>query len=334
MTNQSHFWRSPYINWHSNIPENWALLVCYIRPARIKAKVVSIVECVSLLAEMSPQTLIGGPLSEHSGVFWVAIPHDQINNVKSKLPRLGYVEKVDLLVRTRHNTQFNKEVNATDLKLVRWRKEEYHLIRLFEEDHSIARKSAPDKRVFLFESHDGKVRPVRGYRGSGAPLKRRALPVYDAKMLVNLVTSIHGGTLLDPFAGVGGIIIEAKMSGLTTVSIDVDPALRFGLSSLSDLHCVANSMHIPFPNETFSAIATEPPYHAESQKVIEGAFEEMYRVLNVDGKLAILCSDWQADVLLQKAAKVNLSLYLSSKINRKGLDVMVLAWRKFNNGNG
>jgi ubiquinone/menaquinone biosynthesis C-methylase UbiE len=58
------------------------------------------------------------------------------------------------------------------------------------------------------------------------------------------------------------------------------------------------------------------------------ALKEMYRVLQGGGRLAMLCAAWQADILRDQAGALGLRSYLDSLINRKGTDVVVLAWVK------
>jgi tRNA G10 N-methylase Trm11 len=45
-----------------------------------------------------------------------------------------------------------------------------------------------------------------------------------AGLLVNLAGLSEGGTLLDPFCGVGSILVEARQKGLGAIGIDSDPA--------------------------------------------------------------------------------------------------------------
>lgn len=210
---------------------------------------------------------------------------------------------------------------------VSWRGVSYKLKRVYEEDPKQILEESPDRRAFVLEK-EGKLTEVRGYRGDGRDLNRRALPVADARLLVNLVTTVERRRFLDPFAGAGGIVVEAIKRGLDVTSVDIDPVLKFGLEALGARHYVENAGNLPFPDESFDAIATEPPYHSVSKQFLGDAFREMYRVLAFGGDMAILCADWQAVLIRRLSNHLMLNCYLDSPINRKGLNVTILAWHK------
>src|SRR5262245_281380 len=170
------------------------LLLFYLREARRKARAAGVAEALSLLHDLQATAPESGPLSERGGLFWISLPTEVLDQARERLPRLGYTEAVDLLERTTSTRRKSSDDR------VRWRGEDYKLVRMYEEEPEAMREQAPDRRVFLFESAAGEVRPVKGYRGDGKPLSRRALPVYDARLLVNLVHSPRGGIFLDPFA--------------------------------------------------------------------------------------------------------------------------------------
>lgn len=298
------------------------LLLFYLREARRKARAAGVAEALGLLRDLRASAPESGPLSERGGLFWITLPLDALDQAMERLPRLGYTEAVDVLERMTSTRR--KSANER----VRWRGEDYKLARIYEEETQAVREQAPDRRIFLFESGTGDVRPVRGYRGDGKPLSRRALPVSDARLLVNLVHRAPRSVFLDPFAGVGGIILEALASSYRVLSVDSDPALRYGLTELGARHSVAEAQHLPFGAETIEAIATEPPYDPQAEVAVVDSLAEMQRVLKKEGRLAMLCAAWQAPGLRQKAEALQLEAYLDSPINRKGTDCVVLAWQK------
>jgi len=304
-----------------------ALLIFHLREARRKARATGSAEALGLLRDLQATAPESGPLSERGGIFWIALPRDTLDQAVERLPRLGYTDTVDVLEPTAERKPSSRRKPSSDER-VRWRGADYKLVRVYEEEAEVIREQAPDRRVFLFEADDGEIRPVRGYRGDGKPLSRRALPVYDARLLVNLVNSGRGGVCLDPFAGVGGIVLEALASGYRVLSVDVDPMLRHGLTEMGAYHCVGEAQHLPLGAEAIDAIAAEPPYDPQAEAAVIDSLVEMNRVLKKEGRVAILCAAWQAPGLRQKAEALGLESYLDSPINRKGTDCVVMAWRK------
>lgn len=87
-----------------------------------------------------------------------------------------------------------------------------------------------------------------------------------ARTMVNLARTPRDGVFLDPFCGVGGILLEAGLLGTRTVGIDIDPKLvkgseknleEAGLKEYSLKHGDARDLDF---KEEFDAIATDPPY--------------------------------------------------------------------------
>jgi len=291
---------------------------------------VAEVEAFNLLRDLDPQILTGGPLSEKKGVFWICIPEISLSAAQQRFHRLGYTQSVDLpIVVPEAESQENYEELLSKGKLVRWRKQYHKLVRLHETNIQTLLGDAPDKREFLLKFSDGEIHRVKGYRGDGQALSRRGLPTYDARMLVNLVRPhMEKATFLDPFAGVGGIVIEAIRNGYQVYSIDVDPFLVHGLSGFGSHHCVANACNIPLGDATVDAIATEPPYDKIVAETISYSLKEMVRVLRVGGRLAIFAAAWQADSLRKTSRSLELVSFLDSPVNRKGTNCVVLAWEK------
>ena len=297
--------------------EGLAMLVVHQRTARRRARAAAVAEALALLHDLEPSAPAGGPLADRAGVFWVQLPERHLAAAGARFGRLGYSTAVDLLA------------SQGQGPAVRWRGRSWRLQRLHTEDPAGMREQAPDRREFLFEAADGQLRAVRGYRGSGAdPLGRRGLPVCDARLLVNLVAPAGPGWLLDPFAGVGGVALEALAAGWRTVTADRDPALRHGLGRLGGAHLVADARRLPLPAGVLDAVATEPPYDRQAGPLAGLALAEAHRVLRPGGATAWLCAGWQAAGRRATADALGLRVALDTPVDRKGLEVVALAWRK------
>ncbi len=295
------------------------LLIFRRRPARRKARKAAQIEAVSLLRDLGAQPEAGGPLSEQKGIFWLSLPVDSVPQAVERLPWLGYSDRVDGLEALPTKTSDS----------VKWRGEHYRVVRLYTSDEDALREQAPDRRRFALENTEGEVRDVTGYRGDGGQMSKRGLPVIDARLLVNLVyTPAADAILLDPFAGVGGILIEAVASGFNVLSGDIDPVLRFGLTNTGALHCVLDAAHLPFADHSIDAIATEPPYDDEALETVSAALVEMARVLKPGGRIAMLCLAPQAPALRTLAESAGIFPLLDASIDRKGLSCIALVWEK------
>lgn len=86
-----------------------------------------------------------------------------------------------------------------------------------------------------------------------------------ARCMVNLSKVVKGTSFLDPFCGVGGILIEASLLGCETIGMDaIKKMLRgsrrnlrhFGMIPLGLLRGDARNL----PLKAIEAIATDPPY--------------------------------------------------------------------------
>jgi hypothetical protein len=297
-------------------------LVLRLRPSRAKAREAAVAEVVALLRDLGACAASGGPLSEVPAVAWATVPAANLPAARELLTRLGYTGTVDVV----QPAEAIPPESRT--RIVRWRRADHALLRAYEEPDEALRSTAPDRRTFLLECGDGVVRPIAGYRGGRGPLEHRALPVEDARLLANLVAHPARGVLLDPFAGAGGVVIEARAAGWTVLSADRDPALRFGLRELSNVHVVADATALPVSSGSVDAIATEPPHHPSALRAVTAAAGEMGRVLRAGGRAAVLIASHQADAVRRAADEAGLTLELEARIDRKGTDVSCLCWLK------
>jgi hypothetical protein len=299
-----------------------AVLVFHLRAARRRALAAAVAEALALLHDLAPSAPAGGPLADRGGVFWVELAGRHLTAATARLPRLGYSTAVDRLVAD------EAPGRGGGPPAVRWRRRHWRLERLYTEDAAGLRERAPDRRVFLVEAGGGPVRPVRGYRGGGDALARRGLPVCDARLLVNLVAPARPGWLLDPFAGVGGVALEARAAGWRVLTADLDPALRHGLGRQGAAHLVADARSLPLRSGSLDAVATEPPYDRAVGSLADQALAETHRLLRPGGATAWLCAAWQAAGLRATAAALGLRVALDCPVDRKGLEVVALAWRR------
>jgi SAM-dependent methyltransferase len=295
------------------------MLVLHLRAARRRARAAAVAEALALLEDLEPSAPGGGPLSELGGTAWVTVPRRHLRPALERLGRLGYTAAVDLLE--------PRPDDAGGGTAVRWRRRWWQATRVHQADEAMLRQRAPDRRPFLLECGDGRVREVTGYRGSGADGARRALPVADARMLVNL-TGPPRGALLDPFAGAGGIALEAAEAGWTVVTADLDPVLRFGLAALARLHLVADVRRLPLRAGSVDAVASEPPYDPGAGPVVAEAVAELARALRPGGRLALLVTPDQAVLARGAALTAGLAPGLDAPVDRKGLEVVALTWSR------
>lgn len=308
------FWNSPYVTLQPELPDGWTLYVCQIRPGRNKARIPATLEVLALFD--LAVALNSGPLAEQKGVFWIGAKHAD----ETRFQYLGYTNCVIKLTDT----------DDDEREAVRWRGKTHFLKTVYEEDKDWLRSRAPDRRAFLLRLHDGGVRSVQGYRGDGQYLSRRGLAPEDARLLVNLVTPHPDEKVcfLDPFGGVGGLVIEAMARGWQVYSGDVDPVVQYGLRHLGAYHSVLDAAYLPFPAQAFDAIATEPPFHEDARKTIAGLMNELDRVLKPGGKVAVLVAEWEAAVLQAAAKALDFTLLLSAEIDRKGSSNRLCLWQK------
>jgi tRNA (guanine10-N2)-dimethyltransferase len=147
---------------------------------------------------------------------------------------------------------------------------------------------------------------VPGLIASRRPRKR---PVFHpstmqpklARCLVNLARPAEGGLLLDPFCGVGGILLEAAGIGCRGVGVDADPRMlrgartnlkHYGAAPLGLIVGDATSM----PIHRADSITTDPPYGREAStrgRKLEVLLREFlpsaYDALSTGGFVCICC---------------------------------------------
>lgn len=102
-----------------------------------------------------------------------------------------------------------------------------------------------------------------------------------ARCMVNLARTPRRGTLLDPFAGVGGILIEAGLIGAKPIGVDIDPEMIDGArrnldsAGVKDYQLiVGDARQLPFTE--VDAVATDPPFGRQATTAGQ-PLEELYK---------------------------------------------------------
>ena len=118
-----------------------------------------------------------------------------------------------------------------------------------------------------------------------------------ARALVNLTRVHRSETLLDPFCGTGGILIEAGMIGAKVIGIDIKKKMVEGCKKNLDYYGIHNYELFNEDMREFEggadAIATDFPYGRSShlsdemEKLYEEAFEKMGEMLNKERRAVV-----------------------------------------------
>ncbi|MEW6593083.1 MAG: methyltransferase domain-containing protein, partial [Candidatus Hadarchaeota archaeon] len=132
-----------------------------------------------------------------------------------------------------------------------------------------------------------------------------------ARCMVNLARTPRKGIFLDPFCGVGGILLEAGLIGAKLIGVDIERGLVEGArknlaeSGLSDFQLMVGDARKLPPLEA-DAIATDPPYGrqtttggTELQELYKEALPSMAGVLK---KKAYVCITSPAELELEDIA--------------------------------
>ncbi len=156
------------------------------------------------------------------------------------------------------------------------------LTEVYRQDEDKLLEEAPHRRVFLIE-WDGEIRAAKGHR------YRRGMSPVDARFILNVAKLSGDEVILDPFAGLGGILMECRKRNLQVFSGDTDTVLRHGLAQIShNKFALADARQLPFSDHTFHAIITEPPFDTRYRQAVLDSMSELRRVVQPGGKIILL----------------------------------------------
>jgi len=83
-----------------------------------------------------------------------------------------------------------------------------------------------------------------------------------ARTLVNLACAQGGDSVLDPFCGTGGILIEGDLLGMQTIGSDFDPFMIRGsrLNAPKTGFFIGDATGLPFRDQAIDTVVTDFPY--------------------------------------------------------------------------
>lgn len=172
-----------------------------------------------------------------------------------------------------------------------------HTFRVYVGKRALLTHEVYDREDDDFEERAVKHRPY---------FKPVSLHPKFARVLVNLTRVHDGETLLDPFCGTGGILIEAGLVGAHPVGIDAEEAAAEGARrNLEHFGVLGAVVHHGLARDAptllespITAIATDPPYGRSAttlktgvRAVMEDSAEGLADALVEGGRLALCVPD-------------------------------------------
>lgn len=299
------------------------VIVAKLRSSRIKCKGLAVLELLSLLESFKPLFITNGPLGDIKGCITVSLSLEKYveKDVLELLSHAGYTYSfyyIDF-----ENTKIKNDLYSVNPYV--WKGKKFSVIKLFEEDVNVFREQAPDKREFKLLCEDGVVRSVIGYRGDGSEMGRRALPVEDCRLLVNLSIKDNTKNFLDPFCGAGGIVYQVRLRNNVKkiFSVDIAKELARGLEDYGAIHFTCKASDF-ISKELIDAVSTEVPFSLSATKDIVEGFSNLKKYLTSNCIISIMCKVNQKEDIENALIKIGYFIGASIPVNRKGTDVQVI----------
>lgn len=246
-------------------------------------------------------------IDEHPALnrLFVHVPPHAEDALVALMPRLGYTEALTRIVR-----EFGAGVKMEHRearKIDRWLVGEYrrgddrvvHTLVWRANDEARLERS-PHARPFKMRI-DGEVEETLSRR------QRRRLSCCDAMVMLNLARVDEQALTVDPFAGIGGIVMEARRMGLRMLCGDIARRLAPGLREVSrGLAAIWDATALPLPEDCADAVITEPPYDEGAYQDVLAAMPEIARILKPGARVVLLIDEEMAEAVLEAAETTGL----------------------------
>lgn len=132
-----------------------------------------------------------------------------------------------------------------------------------------------------------------------------------ARCMVNLARTSRGSTFLDPFCGVGGILLEAGLIGAKLVGVDIERDMIDGARAnleadeITDFQLMVGDAR-KLPSLEVDVVATDPPYGRQSTTA-GTKLDELYRealpsIAGVLKRRGYICVTSPAEIELEELA--------------------------------
>ena len=311
--------------------DQYDILICLLRSSRNKAKQLAILEMSIALSAMGGVFIKNGPLGDVKGLISFFVKREVDDKLISLLKNIGYCNKFYKLDFTLKNTDVSDDIKSIN-KFV-WKGLKFNILHFYSQSTEEYKEQSIENRLFALYNSDETIKYVKGYRGDGTEAGKRGLPVEDIRLMVNIIDPYSIRSLLDPFAGSGGILHGARYirNSLFLLSIDIDKTLEPGLKIYSDVHYVSDAREVDIIENPVDAIVTEIPFSHNYTDIVIQAFHNLKNYITEKGKILCMCHSDQFLQIKEALQDMNFYLLIDKEVNRKGTPVFISFWSKDQN---
>ncbi|MGB9598174.1 MAG: TRM11 family SAM-dependent methyltransferase [Candidatus Poribacteria bacterium] len=246
--------------------------------------------------------------------FHVVIPDISSDQVADLAKRLGYTYGI---LKVKEEPYLGGELYAKNtarwvVGTIRIGDKKLHLMEIYRQNEKERLENSPNQRTFLIEK-DGIIKEAKGYR------RKRAVAPNDAKFIINVSELNENEIIIDPFAGTGGLLIECLSRRIKAFASDIDPVVRPGLAKLTDNRfTIADAQNLPFKNNIFDAVITEPPFGSKHRQNVLNSLPEICRIIKQDGKIVLLIAQDMYDSIKDYMVENGFSIKYDFTLRRHG----------------